>query len=111
MLSGGDGATVSRNEVPLPRDGLLVVGWDPERQTFYGQAYLGAMAQCEDPAHQRWGPHVLHDCRADAPAVVVGAESQQLSTVSDLAEALGHHGVGLLPAVRSVLQRDKDRNR
>jgi hypothetical protein len=94
---------MSRFERALPEEGLLIVGWDPPLQSFYGQVFpAGAMARCQDP--NCWNKdvsHVRRDCYEDEdhpwPEPWVGCSFEELPTVERLEEALGEYGGHLGP--------------
>jgi hypothetical protein len=88
----GKEIVVSRFEVALPGDGLLVVGYDQSLQTFFGQVFpAGYMDECQDSACEEEEPHVRSDCQ-DWPDPWVGCFVKELPTVERLEEALGEHG-------------------
>lgn len=80
---------MSRRECPVIGGDVVVVGWDPPLQTFFGQVY---------------------ERGEDGPSVWVGA-GDRLPTVEDLVDALGEWGGAVSGATRIALVEDKDANR
>jgi hypothetical protein len=102
---------VSRKEIALPENALLVVGWDPPLATFYAQAFeAGTTSACTDADCFIEEPHIRRECQDDLITVWVGTSFGELPTVEDLQRALGDIALALTEDTKAELRQAKAHN-
>jgi len=96
---------MSRTEIALPQDALMVVGWDRPLATFFAQVFkAGTTSECRDDLCYIQ-QHTHRDCRDDLIDVWVGCDPRELPTLSDLERALGKHFEAISPELKAELEQ------
>jgi hypothetical protein len=99
---------VSRTEIALPNNALLVVGWDRPLATFYGQAFKpGTTSNCQDDGCFIREPHVRRECQDGLITIWVGTSFGELPNVEDLERELGGIAASLTEDTKAELRQAK----
>ena len=102
---------MSRKEIDLPQDALMVVGWDRPLQSFYAQVFApGTRSVCTDESCWETEQHIRRECQDDLIEPWVGCLPGELPTLEDLERALGEHASALDDSTKAELRQAKERN-